>query len=121
MGTKNAKKKKTPQLPPAAEETSAKDTDVAVEEQPTLIDVAPENAKEIVRAAKRYKKAQADRIAALNIEIEEKAKLLNMIKQANLQRLADGTIRCHVDGFLITVTPRDEVLRIKDENESDAA
>lgn len=88
-----------------------------IEEQLDLIDVAPENEKEIIACAKRYKKFQRERSEALKNEVAEKQKLLNLIEAAELSRLDDGSIKFKVDGFMITVTPRDELIRVKDEGE----
>lgn len=86
-------------------------------EQLDLIDVSPENSKQIVGIARRYKTAQAQRIAALEREVEEKQKLLGLIKDAKLKPLDDGVIRFKVDGLLITVKPRDELVKVKEESE----
>jgi hypothetical protein len=112
MGIKNKKEKKKPQGPPESQDQ----TEVTVEEQGSLIDTTPTNFKEIVETAKRYKKAVVKRMAAEQIEVEEKQRLLALIKESNAQRLEDGKIRLQADGFLITVTPRDELIRVKDEN-----
>lgn len=88
-------------------------------EQLDLIDVAPENAKKILGVAKRYRAAQTQRLAALESEVAEKQKLLELIKEANLQRLEGGKIQFRCDGLIITVTPRDELVKVKDENESE--
>ena len=40
-----------------------------------------------------------------------------MVKDAGLKRLDDGTIRFKVDGMLITVTPRDELIRVKEDDD----
>lgn len=88
-------------------------------QQMDLIDIAPENAKEIIAHARIYKAVQAKRILALEEEKKEKQKLLELIKEANLQRLEDGKIKFKLDGYTITVTPRDELVQIK-EDEGDA-
>jgi len=90
-------------------------TNVASGEQLDLINVAPENTKEIVACAKRYKNAHTERIDALQKETDEKERLLNLIKQAHIQTLEGGKIRFRVDGYLITVTPRDELVQVKDD------
>ena len=84
-----------------------------------LIDVAPENSKEIIALARAYKSAQGRRIDALEEEVATKVKLLALIKEANLQRLDDGKIRLHLDGYTITVTPRDELVKVKEDSEAD--
>lgn len=88
-------------------------------QQMDLIDTTPENAKEIVKHARIYKAAQAKRIQALEEEKAEKQKLLELIRDAHLQRLKNGKIKFKLDGYVITVTPRDELVQIK-EDESDA-
>ena len=86
-------------------------------EQLDLIDVHPENAKEIIDCAKAYKRYVTDRLAVEKREVEQKQKLLALVRDANLQRLKDGTIRFKLDGFLITITPRDELIKVKEETE----
>ena len=88
-------------------------------EQMDLIDVKPENAKEILGAARKYKKAQKERIGASAVEVQEKQKVLNFIKKANLKPLDDGTIKFVLDGVKICVKPRDELLTVKCEDEED--
>ena len=90
-------------------------------EQMDLIDVKPKNSKEIIRHARLYKMAQEKRVNALAEEVAEKKKLLELIEQEHLQRLEDGKIKFKLDGYTITVTPRDELVRIKEDNEADAA
>ena len=90
----------------------------ASREQMDLIDVQPENAKAIIAEAKRYKAVQAERLKALEAETASKEKVLTLIKKANLQRLKDGTIRFKHDGFYITVTPRDELVTVKEAKET---
>lgn len=88
-------------------------------EQMALIDVAPENAKPIIAQARRYKLVQAERLQALAKETASKEKLLALIKEAKLQRLQDGSIRFKCDGFEISVTPRDELVKVKEPQEQD--
>lgn len=84
-----------------------------------LIDVSPANGKEIIKQARIYKKAQAERIEALAEEVESKQKLLALVKEANLKPLEDGVIRFRLDGFTITVKPRDELVKVKDDSEEE--
>lgn len=79
--------------------------------------MGPENLKEIKPYAKRYKAAMQRRVEALQEEVEAKQKILSLIKEANLSRLADGSIRFKCDGLLITVTPRDELVKVKDDSD----
>lgn len=87
-------------------------------EQLDLIsDVRPENEKQIARVALDYRAVRQERVFALESEKQQKAKLLQLIKDANLTPMAGGKIRFHADGLLITVTPRDELVHVKDEHE----
>lgn len=88
-------------------------------EQLDLIDVRPENAKEILQAAKSYKIAQKKRLDALGKEVQEKQKVLEFVKKAKLKPLEDGTIRFTLDGVTISVKPRDELLTVKCEDEEE--
>jgi len=83
-------------------------------EQLDLIDVTPENAKSIIREARLYKKFQAERLAVLKNEIEQKHKVLELVKAAKLQSLDGGKIRFEHDGVIISITPRDELVKIKE-------
>ena len=95
-----------------------KETDLSGE-QLTLIEVQPENAKPIIKAARLYKKCQAARQAALAQEVKQKKKILELIRAAKLQPLDEGVIKFEFDRVLISVTPRDELIRIVDNNESE--
>ena len=86
----------------------------SVAEQMDLIDVGPKNLKEISSHAKRYQAAMKRRANALTEETHEKQAILDLVKKANLSRLQDGTIKFTCDGMLITITPRDELVRIKE-------
>ena len=88
-------------------------------EQLDLIDVSPPNSKEIIKYARIYKKAQAERQEALAREVESKQKLLSLIKEAGLKPLENGVIRFRLDGYTITVKPRDELVRVKDDSEEE--
>lgn len=88
-------------------------------EQLDLIDVTPENVKEIKELLHPYKKVQAKRIAALNKELELKDKILSLIKAANLEKLPNGSIKFRCEGMIITLKPTDEKLTIKEEKAKD--
>ncbi len=90
------------------------------QEQLDLIDVHPKNSKEIIRVAKLYKKAQRTRINALEEEKQLKQQVLELIKKENLQPTADGQIKFTIDEFTISITPRDELVKVK-EVEDEAA
>jgi hypothetical protein len=90
-------------------------------QQMDLIDTTPENAKEIIKHARVYKAAQTKRIQALEEEKAEKQKLLELINKAHMQRLENGKIKFKLEGYIITVTPRDELVQIKEDSDADAA
>lgn len=89
-------------------------------EQMDLLDVSPENLKEIIPVAKQYRKAVKRRMVALEEETQLKGQILNLIKDAKFSRLADGSIKFRCDGMLITVTPRDELVRVNDKEDQAA-
>jgi len=94
-----------------------KSSKTANDEQLDLIDVKPKNSKEIIKAARGYKAAQAKRISAQEQEVAEKQNLLELVKKENLQPLEDGKIQFRCDGLIITITPRDELIRVKEDGD----
>lgn len=92
------------------------DPDVNLEEgeQIPLIEVEAENSKELLRIARAYKRAQAARIEALEQEVKYKGNLLTAIKDAKLHPIEDGCYKVRVKDVLITVTPRDELVKVKE-------
>lgn len=88
-------------------------------EQLELIDVTPENLKAIKPIARRYKAAMQRRVAVQQEEVKAKGEILALIKEAQLPRLADGTIKFKCGDLLITVTPRDELVKVKIKGEED--
>jgi len=89
-------------------------------EQLDLIDVHPENAKEILRVAKTYKRLQKERLTISDKQVNAKQKILDLVKQAKLKRLEDGTIKFSLDSITISITPRDELVKVKDKDEAEA-
>ena len=95
--------------------SKTKNTDVEVGEQLQLIDVLPKKAKPIIKQARIYKRFQLARKAALKAEVEQKQKVLNLVKAANIKSLKDGVIRFTCDDVTICITPRDELLQIRED------
>ena len=84
--------------------------------QGTLIDVSPKQSKELIEKGHAYKKAVKQRLLILAEEKNLKAEILEIIKRENLTPV-DGKIKFEVDGMMFTVTPRDELLQIKEADE----
>lgn len=85
-----------------------------VGEQKDLFELHGPKAKEIIASARRYKNHQAYRVESLAAEVAEKKTLLELLSKANLQPVEGGKIKCVVDGMTITVTPRDELVQVKE-------
>ncbi len=86
-----------------------------VKGQQDLIDVCPKNIKEIVLAAKRYREFLTARQQDQRGEEQYKQKVKELVKEAKLQPLEDGVIRFSYDGFTISLTPRDLLIQIVEE------
>lgn len=84
-------------------------------EQLELIDVAPETAGPILDAARIYKKFQGKRLDFLAKEKAQKIIVLDMVRSAGLTPLKDGVIKFTYQGAEISVTPRDELLKVKEQ------
>lgn len=87
--------------------------------QEMLLDVAPKNQKALAVKAKAYREKMLERKAALDEEIQLKAELLAMVKEAGVQEV-DGKIVLNVDDVTITVKHRDELIQVKEKGESEA-
>lgn len=85
-----------------------------IEKQINLFEVAPENADEILEHAKKYKTLVVERQKLLEQEVAEKQTLLELVHNADLQRLKDGIIKFTAGEFQVTVTPTDEKISIKE-------
>ena len=90
-------------------------------EQLDLIDVTPEYAKPIKAAARKYKKCLAARQAALAEEIEQKKKIIELVRQANIKPDGEGVTRFRLDDMSIKITPRDELVSVRLDDDSDAS
>jgi len=86
-----------------------------VGEQMDLIEVGPEHKNEIIACAKRYAAAQTARLKALEAETTEKQALLELVKAEHLSSMEGGKIKLRCDDFLITITPRDELVQVKED------
>ena len=82
-----------------------------------LIETLPENIQEIVDVALEYQECKQGRINILKKEVELKAKISEMVKKAGFQPLKDGVIRFRHDGVLVSITPRDELIKVKEVKE----
>ena len=103
----------------AKKKASKRETKVESDEQLDLIDVAPENAKPIVAAARLYKKASSVRQAALADEVKYKHRIIELVKEAKLQPLEGGVIKFTYNGVTVSITPRDELVKVKDDKETE--
>ena len=84
-------------------------------EQMDLMDTGPENRQAIVDAVREYKKHQSDRIASLKKELKWKDKVKKLILESDLKPLKDGRIKFTFSKVTVEVTPRDELITIKEE------
>ena len=117
IGLPKAKSKRSKKLPPKSKSTKApRRLGRPKAEQLDLIpDARPANEKEIARVANDYRMALREQCAALSVAKERKEELLALVKEAKLTPTDDGKIQFHAGGLLIMVTPRDELVRVKDE------
>lgn len=97
----------------------AKKTEPEPGEQLDLIETQPENTKQIARIARQYKKAVAARQLEGKEEVKLKEKLRNAIKEAKIAPEADGSFKFTVQGIKISVEPRDELIKVKLEDNDD--
>lgn len=86
-------------------------------EQLPLLDVGPEHAQKFAAVAREYKRHQAARLAAGSKEKTKKEELKSLIRDSKLTPLEDGIIRFRIEGLLIEMTPRDELITVKEEAE----
>ena len=85
-------------------------------EQLELIDVTPEELKDLAPVVEKYRDVVTERAKLSKKETALKVKILTAVKSADLQRLRDGTIRFRLDHMIVSVTPRDELVRVTEEN-----
>lgn len=82
-------------------------------EQMALIDVGPENIKAIKGIVELYQESLAARLHYLAEEVKYKKEILRLVRKAKLKPLDNGEIKFKCDGFLITITPRDVLVKVK--------
>ena len=81
-------------------------------EQGYLIDITPENMKQIRKVTTAYKAVQGERLALLQKEVVLKNKLLDLIHAADLQKDSKGAIKFGCDDWEIELKPTDEKLTV---------
>jgi hypothetical protein len=86
-------------------------------EQMDLIDVGPENLKKIVPVARRYIAAVKRRSKEGAEEVALKARLLELVEEADLKRDSKGRVKFKADGLTISVTPRDNLIQVTEKKE----
>lgn len=84
----------------------------AKEKQLPLIDVTPENIAVLEPVVADYEDAKVNRQAWLKDEVEHKKKVLALVKEAGLRPNAEGVIKFELNGSVVTITPRDELIRV---------
>ena len=84
-------------------------------DQLDLIDINPENAREIVKVARSYKEYQTARIKAQKGEEQQKQRVKDLVEEADLKPIEGGKIKFNYDGYTISLTPRDVLVQIEEE------
>lgn len=95
----------------------ARKTKTDTDGQLDLIEVGPENAKALKRAANAYVKAHDSQLAAKLIADGKLDTLMQRVKEAELEPLADGTIKFRVGGMVVKVGKPTSRLTIKNADE----
>ena len=87
------------------------------ETQPYLLtDIGPKDGKKIAEIAKRAKAAQRRKDKAKEQEDIEIDAIRDLIKKSDLKPV-DGKIVVRIEGLLITVTPKEDAVKIKEDAE----
>lgn len=79
-----------------------------------LIDVTPENCKEILSLAKQLQKIQAKRKSLSDDEKVTRHKLIEAVRDAGLQPMENGVFILKINGMTIMVTPKEENVKIQE-------
>lgn len=82
-------------------------------EQMPLIEVGPENLKEIAKETRSYRSLVDQRLVILKKEVKQKEKVKTLVKEAELQRLKDGRIQFEVDDEIVCLMPQDDLITIR--------
>jgi len=87
-------------------------------EQLPLIDVGPEHSEEIIKCAGRLKAATAKKKKAREKEVLIEAELRELLAKEHLSKV-DGKVRIKVGGYTIELTPHEDKIKVKGEDEGD--
>ena len=101
----------------SSEFAAANESESTSGEQMDLIDVTPKELKRILPIAKEYRRVVKQRVKLTAKEVTLKGQILEEVKKAKLPRLDDGSVRFKCDGITISVTPRDELVKVKEADE----
>lgn len=85
-------------------------------EQLQLLETAHPMAKKIIDTARKYKRLVRERSEILRDEVKEKEKMKALVRETDLKPDADGVIEFRCGKVVVTVTPRDELIRVKDDD-----
>lgn len=88
-------------------------------EQLQLLEVSHPSAKKITSIARAYKKIVRERVELTSEEVELKGKLRQAVRETDMKPDAEGIITFKCGKITVTVTPRDELIRVKDEDAVD--
>lgn len=81
--------------------------------QLALLDLTPESLAALEPVVREYQDALVNRLAWLKDEVNHKQKILGLVKDACLRPNADGVIKFELDGNIVTITPRDELISVR--------
>lgn len=85
--------------------------------QARLFELHGKDEKKIIAAAERLRKADKQRIKAKEQVDVEKQNLRELVENAGLQPTDDGKIKFKCGGYIIEVTPKEDGVKVKGENE----
>jgi hypothetical protein len=97
-----------------AKKKAKKNTKTAKGEQMPLIEVGPENLKQIVKVVRDYKFHQKQRQHHLKEEVRLKLEVKDLVEKANLHRLKGGNIKFEAEGQIVNIVPQDDLITIKE-------